>query len=237
MAAMRPAVQGRPSRRSVILAFGIAIAAAAALVIVAILFRNANEAPEPIPTPVVDLAGIPQSDTVLGKPGAKVTLIEYADPQCPACRYYSVSIFPAIVNEYIRPGKVKTEYRGYPFIGSDSVKALRFILAAGLQDHLWDLQEALYRYQGRENAGWVTDDLLREVAAKIPELDVDKLFADAESDAITEKAEQAEGEARAAGIPGTPTFFIRIGNEQPYYIQVELDTAQFREALDDAVRG
>jgi protein-disulfide isomerase len=237
MAAMRPAVQGRPSRRSVVLAFGVAIAVAVALVVVALLFRNSGEAPDSIAAPVVQLKGIPQNDRVLGKPTANVTLIEFADAQCPGCRFYSVSIFPTIVNEYIRTGKVKTEYRGYPFLGSDSVTALRFILAAGLQDHLWDLQEALYRYQGAENRGWVTDDLVRELAAKIDGLDVEKLFADAASPEIEQEAEQAEAEAQATGIPGTPSFFIKIGNEQPYYVQLPLDPAQFRAALDDALQG
>jgi protein-disulfide isomerase len=128
------------------------------------------------------------------------------------------------------------EYRGFPFLGSDSVKALRFIYAAGLQDKLWQLQEALYRNQGNENAGWVTDELLREVAGGIQGLNVDKLFVDAESDGITQEAEDAEAEGREAGIPGTPTFFIKIGGAEPYLIQVA-SVENMRAALDDALEG
>lgn len=219
----------------VVLAFSVAVAAAAALVAVALLGRNGGDAPAPTPTPAVGLAGIPQAGAVLGSPGAKVTLIEYADAQCPGCRYYTLSMFPAIVNSYIRTGKVKTEYRGYPFIGQDSLKALRFILAAGLQDRLWQLQEALYRYQGGENDAWVTDDLVRTLAGKISGLDVQKLFVDAESAGITKAADEAAPKAQATGIPGTPSFFIKIDDEAPYYIQVGLDTTQLRAALDDAL--
>src|SRR5207247_7134543 len=161
--------------------------------------------------------------------------IEYADQQCPACRYYTLNIFPTLVRRYVRPGKVKIEYRGFPFIGSDSVNALRFLLAAGLQNRLWQLQETLYRHQGRENGGWVTDALLRQVAAKIPGIDVSKLFADAQSRAISEQAEAAEPAASAARIPGTPTFFIQIGNAQPTHLDVSLDVSQFRAALDDTL--
>jgi protein-disulfide isomerase len=221
-----------------VLSFGIAIAAAIALIAVALLFRSGNDAPETISAPVVDLAGIPQSGAVLGPSSARVTLIEYADPQCPACRYYNVSIFPTIVDEYIRPGKVKTEFRGFPFIGPDSVKALRFLLAAAKQNHLWDLEEALYRYQGAENDGWVTDDLIGDLATKIDGLDVDKLFSDASSAAITEQAEAASGQAQAAGIRVTPAFLVKIGDDEPYALQVSLDdVADFRAALDDAVAG
>ena len=221
----------------VVLAFSVAVAAAAALVVVALLARNGGDAPAPTPTPVVDLAGIPQQGTVLGAREAKVTLIEYADLQCPACRTYALNVFPAIVDANIRNGLVKTEFRGYPFIGSDSLKAQRFVLAAGLQSKLWQLQEALYRNQGRENEGWVTDELLRELAVEIPGLDVEKLFADAESDEIAAQAEAGFTEAQAAGIPGTPTFFVKIGDAEPYVLQTPSDSASLQAALDDALRG
>jgi protein-disulfide isomerase len=234
--AMRPSSQGRPSRLTVVLAFGGAVAAAAALVVVALLLRSdGGSGPEPIPNPVVELGDIPQDGAVLGRPEANVTLIEYADAQCPGCRFYTVSVFPATVNEYIRPGKVKTEFRGFPFIGPDSVKALRFILAAGLQDRLWQFQEALYRYQGGENDGWVSDELIRQRAGEIEGLDVERLFTDASSDAMAKAVEDADAEARAVGIPGTPTFFIRIGDAEPYYIDVGIDLERLRAALDDAL--
>jgi len=213
------------------------VAAAVALVVVALLLRSNGGGPEPIPNPVVELGGIPQDGVALGGPTANVTLIEYADAQCPGCRFYTVSVFPAIVNEYIRPGKVKTEYRGFPFIGPDSAKALRFILAAGLQDRLWQFQEALYRYQGGENDGWVTDELMRQRAGEIAGLDVERLFTDASSDEMAKAAEDASAEAQAADIPGTPTFFIRIGDAEPYYIRVGIDLDQLRAALDDALQG
>ena len=209
---------------------------AAALVVVALLLRSeGGSGPEPIPNPVVELGGIPQDGAVLGRPAANVTLIEFADPQCPGCRFYTVSVFPAIVNEYIRPGNVKTEFRGFPFIGPDSVKALRFILAAGLQDRLWQFQEALYRYQGAENDGWVTDELIRQRAGEIDGLDVERLFTDANSDEMAKAAEDSAAEAEAAGIGATPTFFIRIGDGEPYVIQVGIDLDQLRAALDDAL--
>lgn len=219
----------------VVLAFGIAIAAAVALVAVALIGRDDSSKPA-TETPVVDLSGIPQDGRTLGAAGANVTLVEWADPQCPACRSYTEEFFPTVVDEYVRPGKARTEFRGFPFIGDDSVKAYRFLLAAGEQDKLWDLQEAMYRNQGGENDGWVTDDLIRELAAEIPGLDVDQLFADAEREGIVAEAEGAEAAAQAAGIAGTPTLQITIGDDEPYDIQVA-DVDQLRAALDDALDG
>jgi protein-disulfide isomerase len=232
--ATRPVPQKRPSGLHVVLAFAVAVVAAAALVGVALVARGSSDAPDAVTTPVVSLDGIPQQGAVLGDPQAGVTLVEYADVQCPACRFYTLEMFPAIVDEYIRPGTVNTEFRGFPFIGADSLKAERFLLAAARQDRLWQLAEALYRYQGAENSGWLTDDLIRERAAEIPGLDVDRLFTDASRDDISKAAEQSLATAKEIGIPGTPTFLIRIGDESPYPIVVErLD--DLRAALDDAL--
>jgi protein-disulfide isomerase len=232
---MNPRSGNRPSGRVVVLAFGIAIAAAVALVAVALIGRGDSSAPA-TETPVVELSGIPQNGRTLGAPDANVTLVEWADPQCPACRFYTEEFFPTVVDEYVRPGRVKTEFRGFPFIGEDSVTAYPFLLAAGEQRKLWDLQEAMYRNQGGENDGWVTDDLIRELGAAIPGLDVDRLFVDAEREDIVAEAEGAGAAAEAAGIEGTPTLQIAIGDDDPYDIQVA-DVDQLRAALDDALDG
>jgi protein-disulfide isomerase len=233
MAAMNPSSSNRPSGRTVVFAFAVAIGAAAALVAVALIARS-DSSPPVTENPVVNLNGIPQDGSVLGSPDARVTLIEWADPQCPACRLYTEEFFSTVVDEYVRPGKINTEFRGFPFIGEDSVKAYRFLLAAGEQDTLWNLQETLYRHQGGENDGWVTDDLIRELASQIAGLDVDRLFVDADRDDIVAEADGAQAAGQAAGILGTPTLMIRSGDADPYVIQVA-NVDELRAALDDAL--
>lgn len=233
--AANPSSNNRPSGRTVVLAFAIAIAAALALVAVALIGRGGSST-APTEDPVVNLDGIPQEGRVLGSPDANVTLIEWADPQCPACRVYTEELFPNVVDEYVRPGRVSTEFRGFPFIGDDSVTAYRFLLAAGEQNRLWELQEAMYRNQGGENDGWVTDELIRELAAEIDGLDIDQLLTDAERPDIVEEAEGAEAAAQAAGIQGTPTLQISIGGAEPYLVQIAT-VDQMRAALDDALSG
>ena len=231
-----PSAQARPSNKTIALAFGAAIGAAVMLVVVALSLRNDGSVSPATPTPVVDLSGIQQSGAVLGSPDAKVTFVEYADPQCPGCRAYTETMFPTLVDEYVRTGKVATEFRGYPFIGPDSLKAYRFLLAAGEQNKLWNLAEALYRNQGRENDGWVTDDLVRRVAGQIPGLDVDRLFSDAQRADIVKSASGAAAEASASGIRGTPTFLVKIGDQAPYFVQFgSID--ELRATLDDALTG
>jgi protein-disulfide isomerase len=219
-----------------VIAFGIALAAAVVLVAVAVLLRNGDSTPAATASPVVDLQGIPQAGSVLGSPSANVALIEYADPQCPACRIYSESIFPTVVKEYVRSGKVATEFRGFPFIGGESVTGYRYLLAAGEQNKLWNLLEELYRNQGAENSGWLTEDLVRQLGAAIPGLDVDRLITDSNRPDIVAGASSAAAKASAAGIQGTPTLLVKIGDSTPYLIQVA-SADDMRAALDDALTG
>ena len=218
----------------VALAFGVAVAAALALIGAALVFRDGGGSETSGTAPVIDFEGIPQSGGFLGNEDAKVTLIEYADVQCPACQRYAEDILPTVVAEYVRPGKVLAEFRGFPFLGPDSIKGQRFLLAAGEQDKLWQLADAMYRNQGDENSGWLTDELLREMASEIPGLDVDELFARAESDELGQAAEQSAEDAQNAGITGTPTLIVKIGDDEPYVIGVSTPD-QMREALDDAL--
>ena len=236
MAAMDPRSTRRPHSRTVALVLAGAAAVAVALVSVSLVRSNTASTPPVTANPVVNLTGIPQAGRILGSPKARVTLVEYADPQCPGCRAYTETIFPVVVNEYVRTGKVKTEFRGYPFLGEDSVKAYRFFLAAARQNKLWNLQEAMYRNQSVENSGWVTDDLIRRLAAQIPGLDVTRLFADAQRSDIRTTAEGAADAASEAGIQGTPSFLIQTGNAPPYLIEVG-SAQEMRAALDDALSG
>jgi len=221
----------------VVFAFAIAIGAAVSLIVLAVALRTGDETAAPTPTPVVDLSGIPQEGLVLGSPGAGVRMIEYADLQCPACRSYTESQFPEIVNRYVRPGRVKTEFRGLAFIGPDSETALRWVLAAGLQNRLWQLQEALYRNQGGENSGWVTEELLRRLAAEIPGLDADRVLEDAQGEEVGALVAQASAQADEAEVRGTPTLAIQVGDEEPTTLEPGIGLSELTAALDDALES
>jgi len=235
--AARPTTPHRPSRLSIGVAFAVAIAAAVALVVVALVFRKDQNTTTSGTTPIAHITGVPQSGRVLGDPAANVKLIEFADPQCPGCRYYTLNIYPELARQYVRTGKVKMEFQGFPFIGPDSVKALRFFLAASFQNKLWQLQEAFYRNQGGENSGWVTDELARKLAGEIPGLDVKQLFADAQSARVTSMIKGDLQQVQAKGLNQTPSFLVKIGGSSPYLLSVPLDVQAFRAALNDALKG
>ncbi len=152
------------------------------------------------------LQGIPQSGSTLGRPGAPVTLVEFADLQCPYCAQWSGQTFAEIVRDYVRPGKVRIVFAGLAFIGPDSERALRFAAAAGRQGKLWHVVDLLYANQGGENSGWADDELMREVGAAVPGLSVERAFADSSSPTVDRQLASAHDLATRLGVRGTPTF-------------------------------
>ncbi|HEY7197643.1 MAG TPA: thioredoxin domain-containing protein [Gaiellaceae bacterium] len=154
------------------------------------------------------LAGIEQKGLTLGKPDAPVTLIEYADVQCPFCAQYSVQTFPDVVNRYVKSGKVKVVFHGVAFIGPDSLTGLQAVQAAGQQDKLWNMLEMLYLNQGQENSGWITDDVLEAAGRSVPGLDVDAMMSARSSSQVESQIEDAAQAAKNDGVNGTPTFVV-----------------------------
>jgi protein-disulfide isomerase len=183
------------------------------------------------------LHGIPQHGVALGSPTAPVTLLEFADPQCPFCGSWEREALPEIVRRYVRPGKIRIVFEGMAFVGTDSETALRTALAAAQQNRFWNVLELLYENQGPENSGWVTDGLLRAIGAAVPGLDTERMLADRSSAAVDRALAQAGAVAQSAGVTGTPTFAVGKTAGRLRVVQVSSLTASaLAPALDAALR-
>src|SRR5215203_1759636 len=162
----------RSLRRPIAVVLGGAGLLAAALITLSLIGGRAAEAGSGTPAPRAMQTpagrdplyrGIRQQGIALGNAQAPVTLVEYADLQCPYCAQWARDALPTIVADYVRSGKVRLVFHGLSFLGPDSDKALRAALAAGRQNRVWDVVHALYVHQGAENVGWVTDELLQSL--------------------------------------------------------------------------
>jgi protein-disulfide isomerase len=181
--------------------------------------------------------GIPQQLNQLGSSKAKVTMIEFADPQCPYCRQYQLETLPAILKEYVRTGKVKLVLFGIPIIGQNSEAGLRAMYAAGLQGKLWNFLDLLYNSQGAENSGWITDDLLRRIGDSIPGFDTAKMMADRQSAEVDAALTASAQQATNGRVDRTPLFFAgRTGGTLQQVPLTALTPAAFRPTLDALVR-
>jgi protein-disulfide isomerase len=159
-----------------------------------------------------ELKGIPQSGQVLGDSGAPVTVVEYGDPQCSSCKFFSENVAPDLISSEVRPGKVKYEFRPFLIIGPDSKPAMRAALAAGEQNRLWQFLQLFYLNQGGENSGYVTDSFLTGLAkaAGVPNIDAWNQSRNGTKWDAT--IQQGSSEADSLGFSGTPSILVQGPN-------------------------
>ena len=179
--------------------------------------------------------GIPQRDTVLGQKSAKVTLIQFEDLACGHCADYMHDAFPTIVDEYVRRGLVKVDFRGLDIVSAQSGPALRYTLAAGRQHKLWQVAELFYENQSHLK-DVATDRGVKQLTRGIKGLDPVQLVADSKSLAIRKQAAAHTAEATRRDVPGTPWFLVKIGTAPPKVVRPDSYSGDaFRKILDKAL--
>jgi len=156
-----------------------------------------------------ELQGIPQDGMVLGQPSARVKLLEFADLQCPVCKGYSEEVLPQVIENQVRSGEARLDYRPFTIIDADSIPAAEAAIAAGKQERGWNYVEIFYRNQGEEGSGYVSDEFLTAIAraAKVP--DLARWNSDRKSASVKAEVEEATAEAEHLGFEGTPSFAVQ----------------------------
>lgn len=181
------------------------------------------------------LAGIPQSGSVLGDPDAEVTLIEFGDLQCPACRQYAEQVLPDVIAGPIKNGKANFDFRQWAILGEQSTLAAKAAYAAGEQDRYWQFLEHFYAEQGAEHSGYVTDEFLTEIAEKAGVPDLDKWNEDRENEQKWGAVlADVDAEATSLGFSGTPSFAIQVGDGAPQPVQDTRDADAIIKAINQA---
>jgi protein-disulfide isomerase len=141
---------------------------------------------------------------IVGPVDAKVTITEFFDPSCEACR-----AFYRIVNKIMaaHEGKVRLVLR-YAALHEGSDEVVRIVEAARLQDKFIPVLEALLAQQP-EWAVHGAPDLEKALSiAGSAGLDVVRAKSDIRSDGISAVLTQDAADVAAVGITQTPTFFV-----------------------------
>ncbi len=188
---------------------GLAAVAVAAILIVVNLPDDDDDAIE------IDYAAIPQQGAILGNPDAQVTLVEYADYQCPACGHFATQTLPHVIQDFVVPGQVNVEFRAYPFLGggdlttpgNESVEAAIAAECARDQGQFWEFNHTLFENQDGENDGAFSNENLKRFAG---DLGLDQATFDSCLDLGEHRQTVIDGfnAAQAEGINSTPTLFI-----------------------------
>lgn len=180
-----------PDRRTT-LALGAAFALQTALPGRAAAQDRPNAMPEALRR---DLERDPNAP-VIGNPDGDITLTEFFDYNCQFCRKM-VGVIRQLTEA--EPG-LRVVMREWPLFGENSEFAARAALASVQQGRYWDFHTALMTTRGPAEEASVIR------AARDLGLDLDRLRADMEADAVTAEIERAFALADHMQLAGTPSF-------------------------------
>ena len=152
---------------------------------------------------------------------AAVTVVEFFDYRCGYCKRSADA-----VRALAAQADVRVELRDYPILGSDSMRASRLALAAGLQGSYAD---AHFELMAREDD--YGDAAAAELASALG-LDADRLRADMDSAAVSARIEANTALARRLGVTGTPAFLV-LGAEEARAAPGSLDAAALAALVDE----
>lgn len=194
----------------------------------------AEGATEQTPGTSTDTAS--DSGHVLGSADAPVTVVEWADYQCPFCGDFAREVKPQLVEKYVDTGMVKFEFRDFAFLGDqsasdESVNAAEAAWCAGDQGSFWEYHDTLFANQNGENDGAFANARLIEMARQL-NLDVASFENCLGRNTHESTIIASRAEADASGINQTPTFFIN--SEKVVGLK---DFEQLSEYIDDALNN
>ena len=212
----------------------------AALLIAGALFYNradvrkstANIGGQPDQSAAVKIS-LNDSDHVLGDPGAKVTVVEYSDFQCPFCRSFWQDTFSQIKKDYIDAGKAKFVYRHFPLgFHPMAIPSAKAVECAAERGKFWELHDQIFEEQAKQGGGTIqyTEADIKNWAGQIG-LSGDDFNQCLSSDKYGARIQRDLQSGNQFGVDGTPTIFVngqRVIGAQSY--------AVFKAAIDAALK-
>ena len=172
------------------------------------------------------LGAVSDLDWSIGPEDAILTIIEYADFQCPYCADASLSLM-----EYQREHSddVRLVYRHFPLsFHEKAIPAALAANAAGYQGMFFEAEEFLFEKQSEwsvlENNDAFTEWLIREFG-KFADLDFDLwylAFSDSDNEAAVRKMYSRV--IKAGIVSGTPTVFLNYTDSNYKFDAASLDS-------------
>lgn len=154
----------------------------------------------------VDLE-LAENDRVIGDSNAPVTIVEYADFQCPYCKGFHDTVLTNLKTSYIDSGLVKFVFRDFAFLGQESFDAAEAARCAQDQGKFWEYHDHLYTNQGAENVGVFSVAALKGYASALG-LDQAKFDSCLDSHGYKDEVDTETQAGQGYGVNSTPTVFV-----------------------------
>jgi len=153
-------------------------------------------------SPLITLAVPPQStDHSLGDPHARVTVVEYADFECPSCKLAAPTL-PLLLERY--PNQIRFVFRHFPLEEAHphALLAAEASEAAAAQGRFWAFHDVLFERQGH-----LREKDLTRYAAEIG-LSMVRYAAEMADHIYLQKVRESEAGGRRSHLRATPGFFV-----------------------------
>jgi protein-disulfide isomerase len=170
-------------------------------------------APAPANAPTIAPTAAAASDKVqmkmasgwhwMGRADAPVTIVEFADYQCPFCRKYHTETFTQLKKNYIDTGKVRFVSRDLPLsFHANAEKAAEAAWCAGEQNKYWQLRDTMI-----DNSSDLSPDAIVKYA-QTNGLDMASFKVCAQAEKYKAEIQKDMADAGTVGISATPSFVI-----------------------------
>ena len=222
----------------------IAIVLAGAIIAGAVYMSGAKlpvtgtQAGAQAPAPVVNVKDIKisASDPFIGQAGAPLTMVYWADYQCPFCKQFETTVLPTLMSNYVNTGKMRIVFKDFAFLGNDSTTAALYghAIWETYPDKFFAWHEAMYKAQDAEgDQGFGNEASILKLIGTIPGMDASKLKAlVAKNKAIyTKELQDDQQQGAQMGVQGTPGFVV--GNQM---IAGAVPLANFKSAIDSQLK-
>lgn len=154
----------------------------------------------------VDTKTLIRSDSQsISTSSAKVTIVEFADFQCPACGAFHPEL-KQIMGEFA--GRVNLVFRNFPLPQHQNAKlAAQAAEAAGVQGKFWQMHDKLYENQAAWSESTDAKSIFVNYAGDLG-LDKVKFTTDLNSGNFDAKIQRDVSDGTGLGVNSTPTIFI-----------------------------
>ena len=203
----------------------VGVSVAVVVLVVALMMISNRQSVIAVEAPDVQSEWIDR--TTMGNPDAVVVVQAWEDFLCPSCMQWTQLIEPRLVEDYVKPGLVRFEFRQFPLQSHapGSINAALASECAADQGGFWIYHHRLFQAQNDGQSGYTLDRLV-QYADEVG-LDGRTLLQCMSGQKYAAQVNDSVNQALALGLNATPSVLVngkRMADPYDYAaLQQEID--------------